>query len=118
MIYIIRMVETDFYKIGYTGHESPTRRMRNLQTACPRRLDLIAIFEGDEALERELHRRVWQYRTDGGEEWFQIPLEVVKELTNGSQPDSKHQGSTQGSSAFDVRPLRGGQQHDLSLIHI
>ena len=103
MIYIIRMADTDYYKIGFTNHETPKQRLDQLQTACPRKLSIVAILVGDEKTESELHIRAWQYRTDGGSEWFQIPADVGQELTEGRQDQGKF-SRCEGSSTFHARP--------------
>jgi hypothetical protein len=114
MIYIIRMGSSNYYKIGYTSHADSSKRLAQLQTACPTRLILIAEIEGEEVTERELHRRFWEYRTDGGEEWFEIPLDKITEIEEDycGREFNYNQSSIKGLTAFDVRPLRRRQQHD------
>ena len=105
MVYILRMRGSDYYKIGYTGRDV-LQRVSDLQTGCPEPLDVIATLEGDEALEYEMHRRFWQYKTQGGDEWFCIPSEIMKGFEHVKQENPSPVG---GPSAFDVRPLRGRQ---------
>jgi len=78
------MTGSDFYKIGYTSYDDTAGRIRALQTACPCKLEVVATIAGDEAIEREYHRRFWQYRTNGGDEWFEIPTDKAKELYDGN----------------------------------
>lgn len=113
MIYIIRMNGSDYYKIGYTGHKDATKRMAQLQTSCPLKLILVAEMEGNEIKESELHRKFYEYRTDGGEEWFKIPEEKIKEILN-EQPKHENSSYTGGPTAFDVRPIRRGYANQTS----
>ncbi len=65
MVYFVKMTGTNFVKIGYTGGDI-TRRLTMLQTGCPRKLQVIATLEGDEALEASYQLRYLIYKTDGG----------------------------------------------------
>jgi hypothetical protein len=53
-------------KIGHSKH--PVRRIRDLQVSHPTDVRLVAVIEGNEALERELHERFKKVRRMG--EWF------------------------------------------------
>jgi hypothetical protein len=78
LIYFIRMTGTEFIKIGFTSRQ-PEKRLAELQTAAPSALELLCTLPGDETIESELHRRFWQYKTDGGDEWFKIPTNILTE---------------------------------------
>lgn len=58
----------DFYKIGVS--KTPRKRLRRLQTGCPRKIELIYAFEQEDAyaLEFALHDMYQKSRTHG--EWF------------------------------------------------
>ena len=105
------MVGTNYYKIGYTSRGDMAGRLAELQTACPRRLEVVATIEGTEATEAEMHLLYWQYRTDGGAEWFEIPPDKAKGFDNGNAEQGQYRGAVGGASAFDVRPLRRRQQY-------
>ena len=114
MVYFLRMVGTDYYKIGYTSRDDVLWRLAELQTACPRRLEVVATVEGNEATEAEFHRQYWQYRTDGGAEWFEIPSDKAKEFDNGNAKQSSYFGAVGGVTPADVRPLRWRQQYTVA----
>ena len=113
MVYLIRMTGSDYYKIGYTSGDVAIR-CAALQTGAPRLLEVVAVIpNGTEQDETRLHAQWIQYRTDGGEEWFAIPADRQADLARGFyERDDCHPSPVIGSSAFDVRPVRGGQQHD------
>lgn len=111
VVYFLRMVGTDYYKIGFTSRDDVLWRLAELQTACPRRLEVVATVSGDEATEADFHRQYWQYRTDGGAEWFEIPPDKAKEFDNGNAKQGSYFGAVGGASAHDVRPIRGRQQY-------
>lgn len=111
MVYFLRMAGTDYYKIGYTSRAEAGARLAELQTACPRKLEVVAVIEGSESVEAEFHRRFWQYRTDGGAEWFEIPEDKARGFTNGNAKQDEYRGAVGGIAAFDVRPVRWRQQY-------
>ncbi|MCK5015569.1 MAG: GIY-YIG nuclease family protein [Candidatus Peribacteraceae bacterium] len=53
-------------KIGYTVDVE--RRINELQTACPKRLKLLALMEGNFETEKALHYMFRTHRAEG--EWF------------------------------------------------
>jgi len=116
MIYFIRMADSSYYKIGYTSKADANQRIASIQTSCPRKVIVQAIGKGSEKDEQLLHIYVWQYKTDGGEEWFDLPEQVVIQLIErlGDDGQQKIQRGFSGTSPFDVRPLRGGQQHEVT----
>lgn len=79
MIYIINMRGTPHYKIGYT--DMPVELRRNqLQTANPIYLDIIAVVEGDRALEAKLHRQWRTCRSKVNNEWFVLTNRQLVDL--------------------------------------
>jgi hypothetical protein len=110
MIYFIRMAGSNYVKIGYTGNGIDSR-MADLQTACPRRLELIHQVEGDEIAERAYHRCYFQYLTDGGSEWFDLPTEIIKDITE-RKTHAHNSNGIEGITPFDVRPISGRQQYE------
>jgi hypothetical protein len=116
MIYIIKMIDTNFYKIGFTDSDSPDSRIASLQTGCPRKIELIGTVAGSERDEVWLQSQFTIYKSGGGQEWFNLPEEAVQNLMillrKENLDEYQHdQCSIGGASAFDVRPLSGGQQH-------
>ena len=104
------MLGTDYYKIGYTNG-TVEDRVAGLQTGCPEKLEIVCVLSGDDVLEKELHRRFWEYKTSGGDEWFKIPLGVA---IGGSYDSLKHPSSVIRNSPHDVRPVSGRQQYDFA----
>ncbi len=77
MVYVIRAVGTDFYKIGYTGG-SIEARIRQLAPGCPHELMVFCRIEGGRALETELHKRLGEFRVRN--EWFWLSGDKVQFL--------------------------------------
>lgn len=119
MVYILRQSDSDYYKIGYTDKDSADARLASLQTGNPRRLIIVGIIT-DGTLEDEalLHCRLSGYRTDGGDEWFELPAEVAQKIleegvSNGKAEWTGHYRAgceAGGIYAADVRQVSGGQQ--------
>jgi len=112
MVYVLREKGTNYCKIGKA--DDVTSRVATLQTGNPRQLEVIAVLPGNETAEREMHRKYWHYRVpSGGEEWFDIPPEIIDRITLGDMANgnfTQNQCSIGGTSPADVRPLRWGQQ--------
>ena len=66
-VYFIRAQGTGYIKIGFS-QSHPNKRLRALQTGSADTLELLAFIAGDQAKERELHRRFEHLRIRG--EWF------------------------------------------------
>lgn len=109
MIYFIRMKGTTYVKIGYTSRDEIELRRNELQTGCPRILEVIGLIEGDETTESDLHRQAWHHRTDGGQEWFDLSAEIVNKLMEDQRGKSTNPGAVGGASAHDVRSVFGRQ---------
>ena len=102
------MTNSDYYKIGFTNRNAE-RRLSDLQTACPCALEIIATLEGSEDQEKELHRLMWKYRTNGGDEWFEFDKATLERIISYDFRLNEHKGSINRASAYDVRSVRGGQ---------
>lgn len=82
-IYLIKAQEIYLYKIGITKNVS--KRIKQLQTGCPYKLELIASYEPKffvNKIEKTLHRNfsTYQKNPDFSElqgEWFNLPNEIV-----------------------------------------
>ncbi len=102
MIYFIQSGNNGPIKIGYTEN-GIERRLAELQTASPYKLNLICYIEGSSVVERELHNEFDAYKTTG--EWFTPSPELnsfieglkksefnllnTKDLTNRSEAKKK-----------------------------
>lgn len=78
-----RLVSNFIYFIGSVGgpikigiSKSPSRRLIQLQTGCPHRLQILAATKGNEANERALHAQFNSARLGG--EWFAPVAPLVK----------------------------------------
>jgi hypothetical protein len=74
LIYFIATESDSAVKIGYTS-TNPISRLAALQTGHHEKLRLIAVTEGDEAYERQLHSIFEDDRLEG--EWFR-PSEYLQ----------------------------------------
>jgi hypothetical protein len=79
-LYIIGDTDGRFVKIGIA--REPESRLSSLQTGCPHKLIILALFNIPNAkVERKLHACLSPYRIQG--EWFELTGEVsatIKEL--------------------------------------
>ena len=73
VVYFIR--SGDFMKIGWT--KNLQLRMGSLQTGNPNPLTLIGWTDGDQRLERHLHKQFDSLRLKGGE-WFRYEGELIE----------------------------------------
>lgn len=71
-VYLVEATGIDKVKIGFATNLAD--RLRNLQTACPVPLKLLAVVAGGDEVELELHRRFAHLRSHG--EWFFLTTEV------------------------------------------
>ncbi len=71
-VYFIEAIGTDRVKIGYTSSQTAEARLRDLQTAAPFELRLLAALSGSLAVERYLHRRFASERILPCAEWFHL----------------------------------------------
>lgn len=68
-VYVIRMGDTPYYKIGYTT-SSVARRMAQLQTGNPFKLEIVKVFQGTTKDEAALHAKFANKRAPANNEWF------------------------------------------------
>jgi hypothetical protein len=91
-VYFVRNGAEGPIKIGFT-RGSAQRRVRELQSGNPVRLQLLATISGGVAEERQLHRTMAAYRLRPGSEWFERDaieaLLAASDLTprRGARPD-------------------------------
>lgn len=89
-VYFIR--SGNYIKIGYA--DSPRRRLKELQTGNPEKLDLMGTVPGGTARERELHELFCDFHVKG--EWFQLVTDILAYLTaQGTLAKPKKSTSTQ-----------------------
>ncbi len=84
--YFIEAAEANRVKIGFS--KDPKARLKQLSSACPYPLKLIAAIPGPKSLEREYHRHFSTYRVQG--EWFEMKGALV-EYVNQLREWSKNQ---------------------------
>jgi len=74
MIYFIS--NGTYTKIGKA--DEPKKRLKELQTGCPEKLEIKLVIDGGEDKERMLHKALNKYRFRG--EWFQIDFNYNEQL--------------------------------------
>ena len=67
-MYVYAIASDRFVKFGISVN--PKRRLAGMQTSCPLDLELVGFFEGDEALEKRIHKKLRRFRVRG--EWFKV----------------------------------------------
>jgi hypothetical protein len=91
-------------KIGVTVDLE--RRLAELQTGCPFELKVLSagVFSCPYVVEEELHRRYRKCKIRNGGEWFNLPQEEIRKLTEelGKMPKSQPriQKPTQSQSLY------------------
>ena len=77
IIYLINADNSERYKIGITSRKNLNHRLRNLQTGCSDKLNVIKTYETDYAslIEKTLHREFAAKQLMG--EWFFLEINDV-----------------------------------------
>jgi len=70
MIYVIRAVGTNYYKIGHSDRDDYSLRLNELQTGSPYDLETLLYIDGDAKDEKRIHDALSSFRTR--REWFEI----------------------------------------------
>jgi hypothetical protein len=79
MIYVIRAIEQDLVKIGFTkNNDTLKRRLKTLKGACPDKLVIEAKMNGSKLKERCLHSFCISRHVTG--EWFRLTKEEVQRM--------------------------------------
>lgn len=78
-IYVISESGTNNVKIGISN--KPVKRRAEVQTGNPRKLEILATWQGTEKDESDLHALFSQYRKEG--EWFELPSYILSLLLSG-----------------------------------
>jgi len=108
-VYIVRAIGTNMFKVGYTVGDVE-KRLRELQTGCPNRLEVYHIFRGaGRGMEKEISTDLSDFTADGGSEWFSISSSVLdsrlKMFTIPSGASDEEVG--EGSNDWIYRPANG-----------
>jgi hypothetical protein len=81
----MQMAVTGYVKIGRSCNVP--RRLKQLQTGCPHTIRLLLCIPGGASRERELHERLWSYKTRGQKsEWFtedclgDLPVDIYEQV--------------------------------------
>lgn len=100
MLYFIQS-EDGPIKIGQSS--DPRLRLAQLQSACPRRLQIIGVVGERGYLERSLHARFRHLATSGGAEWF----EGTKEITDAMEDEMRQHLPADLYRAWLANPAEG-----------
>lgn len=78
-VYLIHMIGTDFYKIGYTSRHI-SKRLSEIQVGCPGELQVYATYESKLApqIETAMHNRLSYKRSSG--EWFSLESDEARKF--------------------------------------
>lgn len=85
MLYVLRMANTDYVKVGYAEATDVHARRTHLQPGCPFELRLELTLPGGKHEEAALHKRLEQRHVRG--EWFKLTVQDVRDLI-GVMPDA------------------------------
>jgi hypothetical protein len=77
-IYLIRAIDTAYYKIGYTNN--PSRRFSQISPKMPFKTKQMKVWRTNcmDIAEKMLHEIYAEYRTNG--EWFDLPDSEIYEI--------------------------------------
>lgn len=83
-IYLMNMVNTNLYKIGYTKRDI-SKRVDEIQTGNPKKIEVLHLFETDHYVKVEtwMHNIHASKRMEG--EWFELTSEDIMNFTNNCQ---------------------------------
>lgn len=123
-VYVIHATGTSLIKLGYSTN--PQKRLSELQTASPHKLQILASWPGNRAREKRLHRHMAQFRREG--EWFEVPpfcgLKLWEIATQGevtAEIEAPRQPAGKGKRKIAARLKRGtskGNRKTLALKQI
>lgn len=75
-IYVFANYFSGVCKIGFTTN--PINRLKQVQTGCPYKLEIILVIKGSIKVERALHRKYKKFKTNG--EWFLFRGELKESI--------------------------------------
>lgn len=79
MVYFILDREAGAVKVGYSA--APMKRLAQLQTAIPRKLELLGAVSGDMGTEADFHRRFDKAYKKLEGEWYQANDDILDHIT-------------------------------------
>lgn len=97
-VYFIQDSLTFRIKIGHTGKEDVSARLKELQTGNSSLLYLLASREGSVQVERDLHEQFAQYRAQG--EWFDPGPELLQYIIGCSANRMAHEATQAAVSSL------------------
>jgi T5orf172 domain len=88
-VYVIKQMEENLYKIGYTKNSDITKRLSQLQTANPYRLEIVGSFQcTGQATEKALHVLFSEQCKRG--EWYSLSSKDVQNILDQDWRISKN----------------------------
>lgn len=75
MIYVVRAMGTNLYKIGFTSRDDFEKRLSELQTSSPFDLEILLYIDGDQKDEKTIHDALSGFRQK--REWFEIDTDRI-----------------------------------------
>ena len=83
-VYLINMINTDLYKIGYTRRDI-TKRINEIKTGNPQKIEVIHLFESKyhAKIETWMHNLHASKRMEG--EWFELSYDDVMSFKENCQ---------------------------------
>src|SRR5262245_53777709 len=94
-VYFVRPRGMDYVKIGET--ECLARRLSNLQSASPVKLEVLGVIPPGRVLEGELHRRFARHWVRG--EWFRLDPDVLEYIDRSTDKYAPAPTRSSGRSA-------------------
>lgn len=77
--YVYFMKCEQYVKIG--SSTDIKERLADLSTGNPFPISILAVLEGSQKTEKELHKKYADYRLKSNSEWFHLSSEILKDLT-------------------------------------
>lgn len=83
-VYLMNMLGTDFYKIGYTARPI-SKRLSEVQVGCPTQVIVEDTYESDNAqkIECAMHNKFKAYKSSG--EWFELPRREARKFVRSCE---------------------------------
>jgi len=117
-VYFIRSGNRERFKVGYT-EQRVERRLKELQTGNPDKLEVYFVIESNEAglIEGLFHSLLSEYQTEARNEWFAISEETLQQIIENERTKSgfyQAQGETDRIVGDNVRQVWRRQQHAIA----
>lgn len=77
IVYLLNLEDSDLYKIGITEENKIDKRIKNLQTGAPKKINIVTLFKTEFAtiIEKKLHALFNTKRSNG--EWFELSYDDI-----------------------------------------